>query len=800
MRRFGRPFAVGSGQEGRGDSGRAGPEDLTGVVWRVRALGRWVLLALCGVVVMLAGVLVTSLRDQSITSRAAEERLLDLRELATGADGLAWELVAQGTPNFTFSQALRSDSARATADVRSLLQGRSGDPDLRRIVMLGKVFQTQLSDEQQLIAAHKLDQAGLEVLTGVDGTAGLMQATLEQLRARFSSQAASANASLYRGTLAALGVSGVLIALLAAAFAAGRRRAAAAERRALERSERRFRALVHKTSEMVFVVDPDRLITYVTDAVLGLLGHDPDALLGHPLEELVPAAEQPRARQILDHALRYGPAASPSEWMITRADGTPGFFEAQSDSFLDDPDVAGLVVTVRDVTARREMEARLRHQALHDSLTALANRTLFEDRVTQALQRVRRNDRIACVLYLDLDEFKTINDSLGHNAGDELLRTVAGRIDGCLRGGDSAARIGGDEFACLLEDLHDVNDALPIARRLLASLAVPIFIQQRRIAVRASLGLAHSTDAGMQADELIRNADLAMYSAKAEGKGGLALFQDELLTAARRRLDLREDLRRAIERGQLALAYQPLVDLNTGGIVAIEALVRWRHPRDGLIPPDHFIPLAEETGAIVPLGRWVLGQALADLSHWSAQSPQLRVNVNVAPRELLEPDYVPTVAAALTRHAVSPDRLTLELTESAVPDDGEIAGRLDELSQLGVRLAIDDFGTGQSSLGRLQRLPVTEVKVDRSFLADIEANSHNATLVRSMIELGHALGLRMVVEGIERESQLDALRPSPCPLGQGYLFGRPQDAPATTELLSAAASLAPRPPLRPYGR
>ncbi|MGO9752559.1 MAG: putative bifunctional diguanylate cyclase/phosphodiesterase [Solirubrobacteraceae bacterium] len=762
---------------------------MTRGVRRFRGVWRWVLLALCGVVVMLAGVLVTSLRDQSIASSATEERLLDLRQLAAGSDGLAWELLAQGTPNFTFSQSLRSNVAQATTDVRDLLHGRAGDPDLQRIVMLGDVFEGQLNDEQRLIADHKLGQASIEVLTGVDGTAELMQATLDQLRARFAARTASADERLYRGTLAALGVSGMLVALLAAAFAAGHRRAAAAERRALERSERRFRALVHKASEVVVVIDAEHRITHVTDAVLSMFGHDPDALLGRPFEELVPAAEQPRARRLVEHAMRCGPPASPSQWTIPRADGTAGVFEAQSDNFLHDPDVAGLVVTVRDVTARREIEAQLRHQALHDSLTALANRTLFEDRVSQALQRVRRSGRIACVLYLDLDEFKTVNDSLGHSAGDELLRAVAERIDGCLRGGDTAGRIGGDEFACLLEGLDDVSDALPIARRLLAALSPPVIIGGRPIAVQASLGLAQSTNAILHGEELIRNADLAMYSAKAEGKGGLALFHDELLTAARRRLNLREDLGHAIERGELTAAYQPLVDLRAGGIVAIEALLRWRHPRDGLIAPDRFIPVAEQTGQIVALGRWILGQALTDLSSWSTDSPDLRLNVNVAPRELLEPDYVQAVAASLTRHHISPERLTLELTESALPNGGEISERLHELSQLGVSLAIDDFGTGQSSLSRLKNLPVSQVKVDRSFLSGIEESSDNATLVRSLIELGNTLGLQMVVEGIERESQLDALHPSTCPLGQGYLFGRPQEACAITELLSEAGAL-----------
>jgi EAL domain-containing protein (putative c-di-GMP-specific phosphodiesterase class I) len=277
-----------------------------------------------------------------------------------------------------------------------------------------------------------------------------------------------------------------------------------------------------------------------------------------------------------------------------------------------------------------------------------------------------------------------------------------------------------------------------------------------------------------------------MYAAKAAGKGDVAVFHEDLLVAARLRLDLREDLRRAIENHELSLAYQPLVDLNAGRAIGVEALMRWQHPQDGPIPPARFIPLAEENGMIVALGRWALDRALAELHAWSELAPELRLNLNVAPRELYEDDYVDAVGNALSRHDVAPERLTLEVTESAFLGHSDASKRLEELADLGVRLAIDDFGTGQSSLARLQRFPVTQVKVDRSFLSGIDENAHSATLVQSIIEMGAALGLQMVAEGIERESQLDVLRASPCPLGQGYLFGRPQAPEAITQLLMSA--------------
>ena len=441
-------------------------------------------------------------------------------------------------------------------------------------------------------------------------------------------------------------------------------------------------------------------------------------------------------------------------------------------------------MTVRDVTTRHEMEAQLRHQALHDPLTGLPNRTLFEDRVAQALTRLQRTGHAVAVVYVDIDDFKSVNDSLGHTAGDELLRRIAKRVDATLRGSDTAARLGGDEFACLLDALNDPGEAVAVAQRLAAAFVPPVVLDGRMISVRASFGVAHCTAPAIGAQELIRNADLAMYAAKEEKRDAIALFDDYMLSDVRRRLDLREDLSRAIAHKELWVAYQPVVDLSGRSIVGIEALLRWRHGEYGEIQPEQFIPLAEKSGVIVDLGRWVLDHALADLKSWSAWDPGLSINVNVAPRELLEPDYVEAVADALARHEIAPERLMLELTESELADDVETSRRLEALAQLGVNLAIDDFGSGQSSLGRLQKLPVSQIKVDQSFLSTIDESAQQATLVGSMIELGQSLGLQMVAEGIERESQLRVLQDLPCALGQGYLLAYPQRAEEIARLLA----------------
>ena len=751
------------------------------------------MLVLAALQLAAAGTVVTRLRADALKARQVDQALLDTRYRITDSDRAAWEMLAQGSPNFTDAQQIIGDAAQMHADLRYLHHAAGGSVGVGEVLSWVGPFETDLRAVEGLVAAHRALDAQNEMLVGADSTAQLIQQTVASLAATFSARASAANERLYVGTLAALAASAVLVLLLACGFVMGRRRTAAAERSALARSERRFRALVHKASEVVLVVDQEQRITYVTDAVKAFTGRTAAEVTGTLIEDLVPDDERPRAQQFFERTLRTGGSVTPSEWTLRR-NGEPILVEVESTDQREDPDVAGMVLTVRDVTGRRRVEAQLRHQALHDQLTGLPNRTLFEDRVDQALQRAARQGTTISVLYLDLDGFKAINDSFGHAAGDELLRTVAARLDESLRGADAAARLGGDEFACLVDGLDDRSDALSIARRVAASVGRPVTLEGREITVRPSIGIAHSTGAPIGAEQLIHNADLAMYESKAEGRGQLAVFEDDLLVAAKRQLHLREDLRLAIEREELAVVHQPLVSLETGEVLGTEALVRWQHAEHGFVPPDQFIPVAEETGLIVTIGRWVLNRALADLAGWSESHPDVRLNVNVAPRELAEPDYPATVADALARHGVAASRLTLEITESEIIDAEETIGRLNALADLGVNLSIDDFGTGQSSLARLQRLPVKQVKLDRSFLASIDEDNHTATLVRSMIELGQALGLQMVAEGIERDSQHTILRDAARridqsasdALGQGYLFARPQPADAIAALLQTA--------------
>jgi diguanylate cyclase (GGDEF)-like protein len=471
---------------------------------------------------------------------------------------------------------------------------------------------------------------------------------------------------------------------------------------------------------------------------------------------------------------------------------TPGLYGPQDVEVLEV--VAALAATavrnIRLVEAIRRSEERLAHQAFHDPLTDLANRALFLDRVRHALAlRVRRGTDVA-VLFVDLDDFKKVNDSLGHGAGDRLLVSAAERLCACVRTADTVARLGGDEFAVLVEDAGGPVEAAAVAERLVDALRAPFAVGGTELFVSASVGVALATGAD-GADELLRNADVAMYYAKAQRKDGHALFEPWMHETVRERLALEADLRRALERGELALFYQPIVRLDTGEVIGAEALARWRHPERGYVPPSLFIPVAEETGLIVPLGRWILRTACEQARRWQAgrapgQAP-LRVTINISGRQLQDPTFVADVRAVLAGSGVDPTSLVLEITESVLMQHTEVMlERLGELKRLGLSLAIDDFGTGYSSLGYLQRFPIDILKIDKAFVDAVRDGDGDPALARAVIALGDSLGLQTVAEGIERAEQAEGLRRLGCQLGQGYHFARPLTPAAFDELLRRA--------------
>jgi diguanylate cyclase (GGDEF)-like protein/PAS domain S-box-containing protein len=540
--------------------------------------------------------------------------------------------------------------------------------------------------------------------------------------------------------------------------------------------ERHFRTLVQNSTDMILVLDRKGAISYVSDSVRNIYGYSPEELASQNfMDQVHPDDHEDMKRFVVEVASKPGNMAMVT-CRIRHADGSWRHSETVGNNLLHDPEVEGWVLNTRDVTERQALEEQLAHRAFHDSLTNLANRALFTDRVEHAVARQARRSEPVAVLFLDLDGFKGVNDTLGHAAGDELLMAVAERLLSCARDVDTVARLGGDEFAILLEDTRDGSGPARVAERVLRALASPVRLRDKEVTVSASIGIAVS-DPGREpsSEELLRNADIAMYMAKGSGKDRFEIFEPSMHIAVVQRLEIEADLSRAISDGEFVLHYQPIVALEDQSISGVEALVRWQHPERGLVPPNDFIPVAEETGLIVPLGRWVLHEACLQAARWQAAyraHPPLSISVNLSPRQLLDRDIIAHVQEALEASGIPPETLTLEITESALVQDTEITiARLHALKALGVRLAIDDFGTGYSSLSYLQRFPVDVLKIDRSFL-DVERNA-NPALVRAIVEIGRTLELDTVAEGIEHNEQLTQFRALQCRHGQGYLFARP---------------------------
>jgi diguanylate cyclase (GGDEF)-like protein/PAS domain S-box-containing protein len=546
-------------------------------------------------------------------------------------------------------------------------------------------------------------------------------------------------------------------------------------------------ATLNSTADGILVVDLEGRITSsnqkfiemwrVPEALMA--SGDDDRILGFVLEQL----EAPDSFREKIHEIFSRPEAE-SHDTLQFSDGR--VFERYSTPQRVNGTVVGRVWSFRDVTERHRLENELAHQAFHDSLTGLANKALFRDRVEHGLARAARRDSLLAVLFLDLDNFKTVNDSLGHTAGDELLVAVAKRLQDCLRTVDTTARLGGDEFAVLLEDLGSRLEATLVADRLIAASAKPFMVAGREVFVGASIGVAFF-DAETSSDQLLRNADLAMYRAKACGKGRVETFEVEMHAAAVERLELGADLRQALVGGELVVHYQPVVALDTGVIAGVEALVRWDHPERGLLGPSVFVPLAEESGLIQDLGRQVLFEACRQTRRWQIDHPSeppLEVNVNLSPHQLTHKDLLDQVAAALEISGLPPSSLVLEITEGVMMRDTEAAiHKLRSLKALGVSLALDDFGTGYSSLSYLQRLPIDVLKIDRAFVAAIESTEDKATLARAIVSLARTLGLRCVAEGVETAAQLEILTELGCDLAQGYYLSRPAQGPAVEDML-----------------
>ena len=567
--------------------------------------------------------------------------------------------------------------------------------------------------------------------------------------------------------------------------------------RALHRrvEEARFRSLIQNASEVILVMQANGHLSAETPSVTAILGYPAHVISSLTLGQLLAPNEAVQALAWIG-SMRSGDGSGVQrrEWAVRHADGSWIEMEVTANDLSDDPHIAGVVLTLRDVRERNRLEGELRHRAFHDTLTDLPNRELFRDRVQNALARRDRQHTAVSVLILDLDDFKLVNDTLGHVAGDELLVEVGRRLKACLREDDSAARLGGDEFAvCTGAGSGSASGAQGLAERILGAFTEPFHIGQTQVSTNVSIGVSVANAGTSGPVDMLREADLALYAAKSAGKHTFRFFERGLQDAASARLAQRGALEAAIANNQLCLHYQPVLRLTDRRIVAVEALVRWQHPELGLVPPAEFIPLAEESGLVVPLGVWVLDQACADLKRWSGttwRAGMLKMAVNVSPRQLNSGKFLETVEGALLRHGVRPEALTLEITEGVlVQDDLGILASIQALADRGVTIALDDFGTGYSALSYLHRFPLKTLKIDRAFVADMDDPSGRA-LIDAIIAMARSLSLDVVAEGIELETQARQLEEMGCQYGQGYLFAKPMPAAALETLLQTEA-LAP---------
>ena len=547
---------------------------------------------------------------------------------------------------------------------------------------------------------------------------------------------------------------------------------------ALRDSEARYRLMAENSTDLISRTTGRGKFVYTSDAVRNLLGYDPSELIGASVFDVVIEDDHHIIRRATG-ALDSDDAPRTYSYRARRKDGGCIWFETTSRAILgQDGHVQEIVSVSRDVSERREAEEQIEYQAYHDALTSLPNRLLFRDRLTVALAHAKRQKVPLAVMFLDLDRFKFVNDTLGHSLGDELLRAVAARLKAVLREGDTIARMGGDEFTILLGDLTSTDDAAKIAQKLLETISHPFSVDGHELYVTTSIGIALFPNDGDSAEALLKNADNAMYRAKEAGRNSYQLCTSAMNSRAAERLSVENALRRALERNELVLHYQRQVRLDTTEVVGMEALLRWNRPGYGIVSPLTFIPVAEETRLIVPIGEWVLRQACRQAKEWQRSTyPNLRISVNLSPRQFQQSDLCSVVKRALEEAGLDPNFLELEITEStAMKNTERTIETVTELRDLGVRIALDDFGTGHSSLSYLRRFPIDRVKIDQEFVQAVESSRSNRAIVSAIVAMAHGLELAVTAEGVETEAQVAFLREQHCEEVQGFLYGRPEPA------------------------
>jgi diguanylate cyclase (GGDEF)-like protein/PAS domain S-box-containing protein len=769
------------------------------------------LVALVGVILVALVIVYSAFLIENYANERRQIVLLleHLQGLAYQQSTLEWQAVAEQN----VSDEIIEKRETAISDMTKTLEelGRLEQHGLPLSSPMGLRF-TQLSDlgenyqsyqdavdkEFQFLVASEFEEAEEIDESQVDPAFEALSETLGAASINYSALAERASQFAETAQVASLVIVVMMAAWLFRRLEQGRKTAAvsAVEQRAL----REINVLVLHASDMIARLDANGIVQYISPAITSLLGYQPEEVIGTTFPKLLSVSEQQNFERFGKNLLRSETVKGETqsrELTFRHQDGSERSLELTWSNRLHDPEVKAIILNARDVSERKRFQEQLQHQALHDALTGLPNRTLFINRLEHALARTARSQKQFAVLFIDLDRFKLVNDSLGHESGDVLLKEVAARLRNTMRLEDTVARLGGDEFTILLEDLGHTEESVRLAERIVQVLEKPFTISGQDVYISASIGICFGgtgfentefSNTGQATPlELLRDADTAMYKAKKQGKARVEVFDAEIASEAAAQLRLETDLRRALERNdtegsdtensEFRVYYQPLVDLKTGQVVRLEALVRWEHPTLGFLPPASFIPLAEDTGLILPLGRWVLKTACQQAALWHAHATTDTppgIAVNLSPRQFLQPHLVEEVRVILEETGLEPSQLELEITERIIMEHGETTtDTLAQLKALGVQLAIDDFGSGYSSLDYLKRFPVDTLKIDRAFIRDLASNDVDVAIVGAVTTMAQALGSQVVAEGLETAMQVSRVRALGCDTGQGYYFAKP---------------------------
>ena len=719
--------------------------------------------------------LALSYRSQVSASRgiAREAALSRIGQLAQDLRNVEWLSIA-GRELTAESEVKVRDAKKQLADNIAFLRLQNyGDKSVDQLNQTLSYYLQSVDSQWQLIRGGKFEDARRVDFEEISPETELLQ---QQIRAATSAEEKVAGKATTRSQLEVVTASFLVLTPIIIAVLRFRRRQqfAILQQVSLRRSEDRFRTLTEESADIVLITDLAGVIKYVSPSVKATLAADPGAQLGKSLFNTV----HPEDARQLNQLRTVAPNQSLRlEFRLRHSDGRWLDFECVIRNLLDRENINGLVLNAREITDRKKVQEQLIFSASHDQLTGLPNRVLFLDRLQVVIDRIHRHRQTtAGVLFVDVDEFKVVNDCLGHVAGDEFIVEVGNRLRGCMRSDGTVARIGGDEFTVLLEDIAEPSDAIRVAQRIQAAVASPFLLLGQEVCKSVSIGiaLASSDDS---AESVVQNADLAMYRAKAKGKACFELFDSTMHEQVMGQLQLEVRLRRGLQNQEFRLYYQPIVEVATGLVEGFEALLRWKPADSDLVPPGVFIPVAEQSGLIVPISDWVLTEACREAGTWHRQypdEPPLYVSINVSARHFSHPGFIGHVRKALEKTGIPPRCVKIELTESVAMNDAPSTEEtMSQLRALGVKLSIDDFGTGYSSLSYLRRFPVDTLKIDQSFIAAMETERGNCAIVSTVVALGRNLGLQVVAEGVETLSQFAKLKTISCDAAQGYLFSKP---------------------------